>query len=213
MLENIVRHVEQGETPFEAAIKGAREIGFTIVSMTHFADRCFIPVLFMRGIVGRLLHEFAVTICAAILVSGLRLADPDADAMQPLPQARRAGFSTAASSWPSSAFSTPCSPPTERRSPGAWRTAVVMLSFVATLALTALLFASVPKDFLPSGDSGGSSPSPKAPRTCPSPAMMQRQRALAEIVAQEPDIHPGMSASGPAARGPTANTGTLVLMT
>jgi HAE1 family hydrophobic/amphiphilic exporter-1 len=70
MLENIVRHVERGETPFEAAIKGAREIGFTIISMTLSLIAVFIPVLFMGGIVGRLLHEFAVTICAAILVSG-----------------------------------------------------------------------------------------------------------------------------------------------
>ena len=70
MLENIVRHVEAGETPFEAAIKGAKEIGFTIISMTISLIAVFIPVLFMQGIVGRLLHEFAVTICVAILVSG-----------------------------------------------------------------------------------------------------------------------------------------------
>ena len=70
MLENIVRHMEAGETPFAAAIAGAREIGFTIISMTMSLIAVFIPVLFMGGIVGRLLHEFAVTICAAILVSG-----------------------------------------------------------------------------------------------------------------------------------------------
>jgi HAE1 family hydrophobic/amphiphilic exporter-1 len=66
MLENIVRHLEAGEAPFEAAIRGAREIGFTIVSMTISLVAVFIPVLFMGGIVGRLLHEFAVTICIAI---------------------------------------------------------------------------------------------------------------------------------------------------
>jgi len=70
MLENIVRHVEAGEPPFQAAIKGAQEIGFTIISMTISLIAVFIPVLFMQGIVGRLLHEFAVTICVAILVSG-----------------------------------------------------------------------------------------------------------------------------------------------
>ncbi len=70
MLENIVRHVEAGEPPFQAAIKGAKEIGFTIISMTISLIAVFIPVLFMQGIVGRLLHEFAVTICVAILVSG-----------------------------------------------------------------------------------------------------------------------------------------------
>ena len=71
MLENIVRHMEMGETPMEAAFRGAREIGFTIVSMTLSLAAVFIPVLFMSGILGRLLHEFAVTISVAILVSGV----------------------------------------------------------------------------------------------------------------------------------------------
>ena len=70
VLENIVRHMEMGETPFEAAINGSREIGFTILSMTLSLAAVFIPVFFLGGILGRLLHEFAVTIAAAILVSG-----------------------------------------------------------------------------------------------------------------------------------------------
>jgi hydrophobic/amphiphilic exporter-1 (mainly G- bacteria), HAE1 family len=70
MLENIMRHVEAGEPPFQAALKGSREIGFTIISMTLSLAAVFIPVLFMSGLVGRLLHEFAVTIMAAVLVSG-----------------------------------------------------------------------------------------------------------------------------------------------
>jgi len=71
MLENIVRHMEMGEEPMEAALKGAKEIGFTILSMTISLAAVFIPVLFMGGLIGRLLHEFAVTISAAILVSGV----------------------------------------------------------------------------------------------------------------------------------------------
>src|SRR3954469_11259126 len=71
MLENIVRHMEMGERPMDAAFRGAKEIGFTIVSMTLSLAAVFIPVLFMSGILGRLLHEFAVTISVAILVSGL----------------------------------------------------------------------------------------------------------------------------------------------
>ncbi len=70
MLENIVRHIEEGETPYQAAMKGSAEIGFTILSMTVSLAAVFIPVLFMGGIVGRLLHEFAVTIIVAIMVSG-----------------------------------------------------------------------------------------------------------------------------------------------
>ncbi len=71
VLENIVRHMEMGEAPFQAALTGSREIGFTILSMTLSLAAVFIPVFFMGGILGRLLHEFAVTIVAAILVSGL----------------------------------------------------------------------------------------------------------------------------------------------
>ena len=71
MLENIVRHLERGETPLQAALLGSKEIGFTIVSMTLSLAAVFIPVLFMGGILGRLFKEFAVTICTAILISGL----------------------------------------------------------------------------------------------------------------------------------------------
>jgi HAE1 family hydrophobic/amphiphilic exporter-1 len=71
MLENIVRHMEMGKTPMQAATDGANEIGFTVLSMTLSLAAVFIPVLFMAGIVGRILHEFAVVITAAILVSGL----------------------------------------------------------------------------------------------------------------------------------------------
>src|SRR4026209_1741666 len=70
VLENIVRHMEEGEKPYEAAVKGAQEIGFTIVTMTLALVAAFIPVLFMSGMLARLLREFAVTICIAILVSG-----------------------------------------------------------------------------------------------------------------------------------------------
>src|SRR4051812_48549500 len=70
MLENIIRHIELGLPVREAALKGSREIGFTIISMTISLVAVFIPVLFMGGVLGRLLHEFAVTISAAILVSG-----------------------------------------------------------------------------------------------------------------------------------------------
>jgi HAE1 family hydrophobic/amphiphilic exporter-1 len=71
MLENIVRHIEHGEQPLEAALKGSREIGFTILSMTTSLAAVFIPILFMSGILGRLFREFAITITSAILISGV----------------------------------------------------------------------------------------------------------------------------------------------
>ena len=121
MLENIVRHIEAGETPCEAAIKGAREIGFTIISMTLSLMAVFIPVMFMGGIVGRLLHEFAVTICAAILVSGivsLTLTPMLCSRYLRHAEHRRARPRVP---WPSSASSPPCWPATRNRWPGPWR--------------------------------------------------------------------------------------------
>ena len=71
MLENIYRHVEMGEEPLDASLVGSKEIGFTIVSMTLSLAAVFIPVLFMGGVLGRLFREFSVTICVAILISGV----------------------------------------------------------------------------------------------------------------------------------------------
>ncbi len=106
MLENIVRHLEMGKPRMQAAIDGAAEVGFTILSMTLSLSAVFIPILFMGGIIGKLFHEFAVTIGVSILVSGLRVPDTHADAQQPVPpvgaaraarasvQGDRAGFSS-----------------------------------------------------------------------------------------------------------------------
>ena len=86
MLENIVRHMEMGKTRLQAALDGSKEIAFTIVSMTLSLAAVFIPVLFMGGIVGRLMHEFAVTIAAAILVSGLVSLTLTPMLVQPVPE-------------------------------------------------------------------------------------------------------------------------------
>ncbi len=87
VLENIVRHMEMGKSRLIAALDGGREIGFTILSMTLSLAAVFIPVFFMGGILGRLFHEFAAVIMVAILISGLRLAQPHADDVQPLHEA------------------------------------------------------------------------------------------------------------------------------
>ena len=98
MLENIVRHIENGEKPLEAALKGSKEIGFTILSMTMSLAAVFIPILFMSGILGRLFREFAVTISRGDPDFGRGVDHPDADAVQPLPAGRphaRQGFAGA----------------------------------------------------------------------------------------------------------------------
>ncbi len=212
MLENIVRHVEAGEPPFQAAIKGAKEIGFTIISMTISLIAVFIPVLFMQGIVGRLLHEFAVTICVAILVSGfvsltltpmlcsryVRHAEPDSHGrvfqlFERFFDALHAGYEK-----------------TLRLAMSHPRT--ILASFVATLLITGYLFTHVPKDFIPSGDSGQIIAFTEGAQDASFASMVAHQRAVAEIVAQEPDIASFMSAVGAGGIRPTANTGTVFMI-
>ncbi|MFZ2266330.1 MAG: efflux RND transporter permease subunit [Azonexus sp.] len=212
MLENIVRHMEAGETPFEAAIKGAREIGFTIISMTISLIAVFIPVLFMGGIVGRLLHEFAVTICAAILVSGfvsltltpmlcsryLKHAEPEEHGR--LFNAFEHFFEAGKNAYERSL---------------AWamaRPKLIMTSFFASLALTVLVFMNVPKDFIPSGDSGQLIAFTEGAQDASFASMVEHQRAAAAIVAQDPNIRSFMSSVGAGGIRPTANTGTMFML-
>jgi HAE1 family hydrophobic/amphiphilic exporter-1 len=212
MLENIVRHVEQGEPPFEAAVKGAREIGFTIISMTISLIAVFIPVLFMSGIVGRLLHEFAVTICAAILVSGfvsltltpmlcsryIKHADMESHGKVFLMFER---FFSALSGGYERTLGWAMSHPR-----------LVLGSFFGTLVLTGFLFTQVSKDFIPSGDSGQIIAFTEGAQDVSFASMVQHQRAVAEIVAQDPDVGSFMSAVGAGGIRPTANTGTVFMI-
>jgi HAE1 family hydrophobic/amphiphilic exporter-1 len=211
MLENIVRHVEAGEEPFDAAIKGAREIGFTIISMTLSLMAVFIPVMFMGGIVGRLLHEFAVTICAAILVSGIvsltltpmlcsRYIRHDApEEHGRVFQAFERFFTALHAQYEKSLAWTMARP--------RW----VLASFVATLGIAFALYAAVPKDFLPSGDTGQIVVSTEGPQDVSFAAMVQRQRAVAEILAKDPAIKTLASFVGASGARPTINTGTLII--
>ena len=211
MLENIVRHIERGEPPLQAAITGAREIGFTILSMTLSLIAVFIPVLFMGGIVGRLLHEFAVTICAAILVSGvvsltltpmlcsryLRHQEPQTHHW--LYQMFERFFTALLSGYERSlrwAMARPRS---------------VMAVFVFTIAATVVLFSTVPKDFLPSGDTGQIIAFTEGAQDASFVAMVERQRQVAAILAKDPNVEGFMSSVGAGGPRPTANTGTMFI--
>ncbi len=212
MLENIVRHVEAGEPPFQAAIKGAREIGFTIISMTISLIAVFIPVLFMQGIVGRLLHEFAITICAAIVVSGIvsltltpmlcsrYVKHVEAESHGRVFQAFERFFDGLLAAYEK----------TLRIAVNHPRT--VLASFFATLFVTGYLFTVVPKDFIPSGDSGQIIAFTEGAQDVSFASMREHQRAAAAIVAQDPDIRSFMSAVGAGGIRPTANTGTIFMV-
>ena len=188
MLENIVRHMEMGKPPMQAALDGSKEIAFTIVSMTASLVAVFIPVLFMSGVVGRLLHEFAVTIASAILISGfvsISLTPMLASRFLRPPHATRHG-------WMYNAFETVfegC-----RRVYGATLTAclrfrpvTMALSFVL-LGATIYLFNLVPKGFLPNEDQGRFNINTEAAESISFADMVNHQLQLAEIVMAEPDV-------------------------
>ncbi len=214
MLENIVRHVEKGETPFQAAIQGAREIGFTIISMTLSLVAVFIPVMFMGGIIGRLLHEFAVTISAAILVSGfvsLTLTPMLASRMLRAdlgPQKARRhgrlyglferGFARLLDGYRSSLSWAMAHSP--------WVLAVFLLTVAASIAL----YRDIPKEFLPSGDSGQIIAYTEGAPDASFASMVARQRAVAAIAAKNPNIETFMSVVGAGGSRITANTGIML---
>ena len=154
MLENIVRHMEMGKPPMRAAFDGSKEIAFTILSMTLSLAAVFIPVLFMGGVVGRLLHEFAVTIGVAILVSGfvsISLTPMLCSRFLKPPHAQRHGWLYNAIE---RMFERGCGSTTGRCGSSLRFHVVTMAVSVALLVGTVYLFGLVPKGFLPSEDQG-----------------------------------------------------------
>jgi HAE1 family hydrophobic/amphiphilic exporter-1 len=211
MLENIVRHMEGGERPFEAALKGSREIGFTIVSMTLSLAAVFIPVLFMGGIVGRLFHEFAVTIGSAILVSGfvsLTLTPMlSSRFLRPSGEERHGRVHAVTER----AF---------RRSLDAYARSLrfTLRHRGATLALTAgvlvltvYLFVVIPKGFLPSEDLGQIFAFTEAVEGISFQAMADHQRAVNRVVQREPDVESFMSSAGARGGITGSNSGILFM--
>ena len=212
MLENIFRHMEMGKKPLQAALDGSREIGFTILSMTLSLAAVFIPVLFMGGIVGRLLHEFAVTICAAILVSGVvslnltpmmcsRYLKPSrTEDHGRLFRAFEQFFAALLAGYEKSLRQAIAHP------------RLVVAGFVATAGLSGLLFSMVPKDFIPSGDSGRIIAFTEGAQDASFASMVEHQRAVAAIVAEDPNIQSFMSSIGGGGIRPTSNTGTIFMI-
>jgi HAE1 family hydrophobic/amphiphilic exporter-1 len=211
MLENIVRHMEMGKTARQAAMDGAKEIGFTILSMTASLAAVFIPVMFMGGIVGRLLHEFAVTIVAAILVSGFvsltltpmmcaRFLRPHGTEKHGrLYRITEAGFDGMLAGYAASLrfclrhrFS-------------------VFVVFLMTIAGTVWFYMIVPKDFLPSEDTGRISIVTEGPLDASFESMVRNQRQLAEIVARNPNVQGFMSTVGAGGFRTTGNSGQMFI--
>ena len=211
MLENIVRHMERGEGVMEAALKGSREIGFTIVSMTLSLAAVFIPVLFMGGILGRLLHEFCVVIMMAILVSGVvslsltpmlcsRFLRPPSQERHGRAYMKLENFFAAMLR-------------VYDRSLG-W----VLRHRLATMAIaTAILivtlwqFAAMPKGFLPSEDAGQIFAITMAEQGISFEAMKQHQSALNEVALHDPNVDQFFSLCGATGFLGAGNSGILFL--
>ena len=155
MLENIMRHVENGEPPFQAALRGSREVGFTIISISISLVAVFIPIFFMPGVIGLLFHEFAVVVGAGDRRLGVRLADAGADAGEPLPDATSAHEKrtrAAHRAAPSSAASTRVLGGYTRTLD--WRCAtasIVLVVALATFVATGVAVHHDPQGLLPGG--------------------------------------------------------------
>ncbi len=188
MLENIVRHIEGGMKPFDAAIKGAREIGFTIVSITLSLVAVFIPVLFMGGVIGRVFHEFAVTISIAILVSGFvsltltpmlcsRILKAHGEEQETaLGKKLEAVFQRALDFYDRSLH---------------WclkRRFMMLMVTIATLGLSVVAFAYAPKGFFPLEDTGFVFAQTEAAQDISYEAMVAKQKQVADIIRADPAV-------------------------
>jgi HAE1 family hydrophobic/amphiphilic exporter-1 len=209
MLENIVRHMEQGKSPRQASFDGSREIGFTILSMTLSLAAVFIPVFFMGGVVGRLLHEFAATIIAAILISGvvsLTLTPMLCSRFLRSHEAERHGRLYAASERVFGAMLTSYDWSLSHvlRRP---RTTIAV-SFIL-LAATAYLFVYIPKGFLPNEDTGNVFTFTEAAQGISFDAMKEHQKALAAIISKDPNVEQLMSTVGASGPNVASNSGRI----
>ena len=210
MLENIVRHMEGGKGRMEAALEGAREIGFTIVSMTASLAAVFLPVLFMGGIVGRLLHEFAVVIGAAVIVSGVvsltltpllcsRFLRPPREAHGRVYAASERVFTGMLTTY-------------ERSLQLALRHPRFTLGiFFATLVVTGYLFVIIPKGFIPNEDTGQVFAFTEASQDISFEGMMEHQLKVANIVNQQPYVASYFSAIGASGSSVVMNTGRIFM--
>ncbi len=213
MLENIMRHVESGESVLEAAFKGAKEIGFTILSMTLSLVAVFIPVLFMPGILGRLLHEFAVVIGTAILVSGFVSLT-----LTPMLCSRFIRHSTGQEhnrfyNYAERFFTGMINGYERSLRFVLGHKKIVMMVNGVILLLTILLFLFYPKGygFIPTDDTGRLLAFTEAQQGISFESMKAHQQALAAIVRKDPNVENFMSAIGPSGVSSTGNVGRIFM--
>ena len=211
MIENIVRYIEQGEKPLQAALKGARQIGFTIVSLTISLVAVLIPLLLMGDVVGRLFREFAVTLGITILISAVVSLTFTPMLCAKLLRAR----SEAKEGW----FARTSGRVLDRMTAAYGRmlgrvlrhqTATLLVA-ASTVALTVLLYMVVPKGFFPVQDTGVIQGISDAPGSVSFPAMAQRQQALADVILRDPAVQSLSSFIGVDGTNTTLNSGRILI--
>jgi multidrug efflux pump len=210
MIENIARFIEHGDSPFEAALKGSKQIGFTIVSLTVSLVAVLIPLLFMGGIIGRLFREFAVTLAVAIAVSAVLsltlTAMMCAHMLKPEPpEPLRGRFYR----WSERAFDVMIRFYDQGLEWVLAHRRTTLLATLATLGLTVLLAIVIPKGFFPQQDTGLVLGVTEAPADVSFPRMMGLQRSVAEVIEKDPDVLAIASFIGSDGTNPTSNTGRL----
>ena len=211
MIENIVRFIEAGDPPLQAALKGAKQIGFTVISLSVSLIAVFIPLLFMTGIVGRLFREFAITLSVAVAVSAivsLTLTPMMCGRLLKSEKGQRHGrfykmterMFQAMLDWYERGLK--------------WvldHQPLTLIVAVATLVVTILLYIIVPKGLLPQQDTGLIVGVTDAAQSISFQAMVERQRAIAGIVRQDPDVVGVASFVGAGTVNATVNTGRLYI--
>ncbi|MBK5007247.1 MdtB/MuxB family multidrug efflux RND transporter permease subunit [Pseudomonas sp. S32] len=212
MLENISRHIEEGETPMQAALKGARQIGFTLISLTFSLIAVLIPLLFMADVVGRLFREFAITLAVAILISlvvSLTLTPMMCARLlkrEPTPE-EQGRFYRASGAWIDWLIK-------HYGNALQWvlkRQPLTLLVAVASLALTVILYMVVPKGFFPVQDTGVIQGISEAPQSTSFAAMSERQQALSRVILQDPAVQSLSSYIGVDGDNATLNSGRLLI--
>ncbi len=196
MLENIVRHMEMGERPLEAALRGSKEIGFTIVSMTLSLAAVFIPVLFMGGVLGRLFKEFAVTICVAILISGVVSITLTpmlcSRFLRPPAEHARSWFYRVTERFFDSLLHV-----YDRSLRWVLRHRLLtMATFVIVLAATVLMMAVIPKGFIPEEDTDQMLIITEAAQGTSFYQMVREQQQISELVRNDPNVDSFLSSVG-----------------
>jgi HAE1 family hydrophobic/amphiphilic exporter-1 len=210
MLENIVRHIEGGMRPFEAALKGSKEIGFTIIAITFALIAVFIPVLLMGGIVGRVFREFAVTIAVAILISGFVSLSLTPMLCARVLKTHHEGerqnvllrlFEAVFNGWLKS-YEWALDRVLKFKS-------VVLLITLATLVVTVYLYIIIPKGLFPSEDTGFISGTTTAVTDISIPAMIELQAKVVDIIKKDKAVDYISSSVGPGGINPTMNKGRM----